>query len=89
MVTINEIFVEIKNGIYSIEHLTTKEQYFFIKAHQIVDRAHYSSFWNDGRSKQPLIDLLKEHYPPLAEGHSMENGYEGLNKYVEEAKKVF
>ena len=38
---------------------------------------------------QPLADILDTHYPPLTYCHNQQDGYIGLDDYVELAKGVF
>lgn len=47
------------------------------------------AYWNDGRSKQILRDILAAYYPPLEYCHSMEEGFVGLDIYVAVAKEIF
>ena len=68
---------------------STKEAYFYVKAHKLVAPGHFYQYWNDGRSKQPLIDILKGNYPPLEYCHDQPKGYPGLDAYVTLANEVF
>ena len=69
--------------------MSTLEAYLFCKAHKLVAFDHYMTYWNDGRDKQPLHDILTAHYPPLDYCHSEENGFDLLSDYVAIAKTVF
>lgn len=69
--------------------MSTVETYLFCKAHKLVALDHFLSYWNDGRDKQPLHDILTAYYPPLGYCHSEENGFDLLSDYVAIAKTVF
>ena len=69
--------------------LTTKEAYFIVKAHKLVASEHFYTFWNDGRDKQILRDILHDHYPPLEYSHKLEDGYPELTDYVTLAQPIF
>lgn len=68
---------------------TTREAYFYVKAHKLVAYDHFIKYWQDGRSKQPLIDILDDHYPPLEHCHEQSKGYAGLDAYVNMVNEVF
>lgn len=68
---------------------STKEAYFYVKAHKLVAPSHFYQYWNDGRSKQPLTDILNDHYPPLEYCHDQPKGYPGLDAYVTLANEAF
>ena len=65
------------------------EIYYFCKAHKLVAHDHFIKYWNDGRSKQVLHDVLDAYYPPLKCCHTMEEGFVGLTIYVAVAKEIF
>ena len=82
------IFQLLKNN-QPLPDMDLVEAYYFVKAHKLVAIDHFMAYWKDGRSKQLLIDILKAHYPPLTYCHPLEEGYEGLENYVEIAKTIF
>lgn len=89
---IASIFVAIKAGkraevVYP--SATSKQYYFFYKAHKLVDTASFMSYWNVQTDKQILIDILNDYYPPLEYNHPEEDGLDGLSKYVAIAKTIF
>ena len=67
---------------------STKEAYFYVKAHKLVDQAHFHQYWNS-RDKQPVRAILNDHYPPLEHCHEQSKGYPGLDAYVTLANEVF
>lgn len=69
--------------------LPTHEAYFFAKAHKLVAHNHFISYWNSGRDKQPLTDILSAYYPPLEYNHTQSQGLPGLDQYVLAATQVF
>lgn len=69
--------------------MCTKEVYFYNKAVWVVNNNEFIAFWHDGRSKALLTQVLKDHYPPLEYCHEQEDGYDGLDKYVEVAKLYY
>ena len=82
------VFQLLKNN-QSLPDMDLTEAYYFVKAHKLVAIDHFIAYWNDGRFKQLLIDILEAHYPPLTYCHPLEEGYEGLENYVEIAKTMF
>ena len=68
-------------------------QYFYIKAHKLVNVEDFLEYWQDGRDKTPLKVILEVlyHNPPhdLNYGHSLEEGIESLEEYVTIAKEIF
>ena len=86
---IRDTFIALSNNQPLPTDMCLVEVYYFVKAHKLVAFDHFINYWNDGRSKQILVDVLAAHYPPLTYGHSLENGYEGLEIYVEVAQSVF
>lgn len=89
---IRSIFVAIKQGkraeaIYP--GASSKQYYFFYKAHKLVDVDSFMSYWKPQTDKQVLIDILKDHYPPLDYNHAEADGYPDLSKYVAIAKTIF
>lgn len=84
-----QIFEQLKANQPFPVFASTKEAYFYVKAHKLVAQAHFHQYWNDGRSKQPLTDILNDHYPPLEYCHDQPKGYPGLDAYVTLANEVF
>ena len=84
-----DVFTILKNNGPFPTDMCTVEAYYFVKAHKLVAYDHFIKYWNDGRSKQILHDILNDHYPPLATNHALEDGYIGLIIYVSVAKSVF
>lgn len=84
-----DVFTTIKNNGPLPTAMCTAEAYYFVKAHKLVAYDHFIKYWNDGRSKQILRDILNDHYPPLSTNHALEDGYIGLTIYVSVAKSVF
>ena len=68
--------------------MCTKEVYFYAKAVWVVNIEEFYGFWQDGRSKALLTQVLKDHYPPLKDCHEQKDGYEGLDEYVAVAKTI-
>ena len=87
--SMREIFTQLKNNQSLPIGMGTLEAYYFCKAHKLVAYDHFIGYWRDGRSKQPLRDILAAHYPPLEYGHKQEDGFVGLTAYVNIAKEVF
>lgn len=83
-----QIFEQLKANQPFPTFPTTKEAYFYIKAHKLVAEPHFYQYWNN-RDKQPLINVLNDHYPPLEYCHKQSQGYQGLDAYVTLAKEVF
>ena len=83
------IFLALKANKPFPTFTSTKEAYFYIKAHKLVAHDHFIHYWQDGRSKQPLIDVLADHYPPLEHCHEQSQGYAGLDAYANMANEVF
>jgi len=69
--------------------LTLKETYYIAKAHKLVDEEHFYSYWQDGRSKRRLRDILSAYYPPLEYCHSLKTGFPKLPYYLHIAKVAF
>ena len=86
---IKETFIALSNNEPLPADMCTVEAYYFVKAHKLVAFDHFMRYWNDGRSKQVLIDVLNANYPPLEYNHALEDGYESLGVYVEIARSVF
>ena len=86
---IKETFIALSNNEPLPADMCLVEAYYFTKAHKLVALDHFMRYWNDGRSKQVLIDILKANYPPLEYNHALEDGYESLGVYVEIARSVF
>ena len=86
---IRDTFIALNNNQPLPTDMCLVEAYYFVKAHKLVTFDHFIKYWNDGRSKQLLNDILTAYYPPLTYGHSLEDGYEGLEIYVEVAQSVF
>lgn len=84
----SQIFQLLKTGL-DLPPMSTAEAYFYVKAHKLVARADFSQYWNSGRNKQLLRDILTDHYPPLEYCHDQDNGYVGLDVYVDLAKTIF
>lgn len=84
-----DVFTILKNNGPFPTDMCTVEAYYFAKAHKLVAYDHFMAYWNDGRSKQILRDVLAAHYPPLKYCHTMEEGFVGLDVYVAVAKEVF
>ena len=85
-----------------LPNATTLEYYYYIKAYKLVDcKAFYSycklhkgtnlskSHPNATKFLLMLYAILDENYPPLEYGHNQQDGYIGLDDYVELAKGVF
>ena len=87
--SMHETFTALKNNQPLPDDMCLLEIYYFAKAHKLVAYDHFITYWNDGRSKQPLRNILKAYYPPLEYCHAMEEGFVGLTVYVEFAKRVF
>lgn len=83
-----QIFEQLKANRSVPAFTTTKEAYFYVKAHKLVAQAHFHQYWNS-RDKQPLSDILNDHYPPLEYCHDQSRGYPGLDAYVTLANEVF
>ena len=88
MSPIHQIFSDLKAN-KPFPQLPTKEAYFYAKAHKLVATDHFYAYWNSGRDKQPLIDILADHYPPLKYNHTQAKGYPGLDTYVDICKEIF
>ena len=86
---ITATFELLKNNQLLPSDMCNLELYYFCKAHKLVAYDHFIAYWNDGRSKQPLRDILNSFYPPLNYGHPLEGGFVGLTVYVESARQVF
>ena len=84
-----DVFTILKNNGPFPTDMCTVEAYYFVKAHKLVAYDHFIKYWNDGRSKQILHNILNDHYPPLQYCHALEDGYTGLDIYVSVAKSVF
>ena len=69
--------------------LPIKEAYYLAKAHKLVNKKHFINYWQDGKSKRRLRDILKAYYPPLEYCHKLENGLPLLQYYVKIAKIAF
>ena len=83
-----QIFLDLKDN-KPFPQLAIIEAYYYCKAHKLVAPIHFNSYWTDGKSKQPLIDILDAHSPPLTYCHNQQDGYIGLDDYVELAKGIF
>ena len=83
------VFELLKNNQPLPSDMCLLELYYFCKAHKLVAHDHFIKYWNDGKSKQPLRDILKAYYPPLDYGHELKDGFVGLTVYVEFAKQAF
>lgn len=83
-----QIFHDLKAGL-DLPPMSTAEAYFYVKAHKLVARADFNQYWQSGRDKQLLGDILADHYPPLEYDHDQAKGYVGLDTYVDLAKEVF
>lgn len=86
---VKETFIALSNNEPLPADMCLVEAYYFTKAHKLVALDHFMCYWNDGRSKRILTDILKAHYPPLEYNHALEDGYECLDVYVEIARSVF
>ena len=86
---IHDTFIALKNNQPLPDDMCLLEACYFIKAHKLVAYDHFIAYWNDGRSKQILRDILAAYYPPLEYCHPMEEGYVGLDIYVAVAKEIF
>lgn len=82
------IFLVIKANQPFPVFASTREAYFYAKAHKLVAPGHFYQYW-DSRDKQLLSDILNDHYPPLGYCHDQSKGYPGLDAYVNMAKGVF
>ena len=85
----HDTFTALKNNQPLPDDMCLVEAYYFIKAHKLVAFDHFIAYWNDGRSKQILHDILDAYYPPLKCCHAMEEGFVGLDIYVAVAKEIF
>ena len=84
-----DTFIALKNNQPLPSSMSLLESYYFCKAHKLVAYDHFIAYWNDGRSKQVLRDILDTYYPPLDYCHTMEEGFVGLTVYVAAAREVF
>ena len=100
-----QVFEAMKAGIditTILPNATTFEYYFYIKAYSLVDNVAFINYCQlhkgseYGRSNpnistflSMLYGVLDEHFPPLNYGHKQQDGYIGLDDYVELAKGVF
>ena len=84
-----DTFIALKNNQPLPDDMCLLEIYYFCKAHKLVAYDHFIAYWNDGRSKQVLHDILDAYYPPLKCCHTVEEGFVGLTIYVAAAKEVF
>ena len=80
------------NSIF--DYLTTKEIYYFAKAHKLANLDHFLKFWQDGRDKTPLHQILAEFYPPQNYNNTLEEaishtGFEELQVYYNIATTIF
>ena len=76
------------------DYLTTREVYYLAKAHELANLNHFLNFWNDGRDKTPLRQIIAEFYPPQNYNNTLEEaishpGYEELQVYYNIATTVF
>lgn len=83
------VFELLKNNQPLPTGMCDLEIYYFCKAHKLVAHDHFIAYWNDGKSKQPLRNVLTAFYPPLEYNHKLEDGFLGLASYVESAKQIF
>ena len=84
-----QIFEDLKNNKSLPQFASTREAYYYVKAHKLAAPAHFYSYWNSGRDKQILRDILNDHYPPLDYCHPLEKGYPELTEYYTVAVEVF
>ena len=84
-----DTFIALKNNQPLPDDMCLLEIYYFVKAHKLVAYDHFNAYWNDGRSKQVLHDILDAYYPPLKYCHTMEEGFVGLTVYVAAAREIF
>lgn len=93
--TIEAIFTKLLNNEdISTLDITLQEKYFFYKAHKLADQIHFINYWNDGRSKSLLQDILAAFYPPQTYCNSLEEaitnpGFEPLARYYTIACRIF
>ena len=89
---IESVFKQMKQGKRAEEvfpNASTKQYYFFYKAHKLVDWRGFMTYWSKQTDKQVLKDILNENYPPLEYNHEEKDGYQNLSYYVKIAKTIF
>ena len=100
-----QIFEDMKAGIditTLLPNATALEYYYYIKAYKLVNCASFydycrlhkgTEFGRDNPNATKfllmLYTIIDENYPPLEFCHNQQNGYIGLDDYVELAKEVF
>ena len=99
------IFQAMKDGIditTILPNASTLEYYYYIKAYKLINPSSFyiycglhkgTEFGKDNPNATKfllmLYAILDENYPPLEYGHQQQDGYIGLDNYVELAKRVF
>lgn len=85
-----------------LPNASTLEYYYYIKAYKLVNPSSFYMYCglhkgtaigknnpNATKFLLMLYAILDENYPPLECGHQQQDGYIGLDDYVELAKGIF